>query len=145
MINFHPSKDTKIVEKSIKTLSKLKPKNTPPALSMLEKSIKKNSLLVLVGDFLDLVDLKHLSQKHEILIIIIRDGFEEEPTVLGEREFVDLQTAKSKILFFGKKELKEWQEGYQRADRKLYSYLNSLAISYLKVRSDRDLLKQLKI
>jgi hypothetical protein len=99
----------------------------------LEKVLPKRSLLILIGDFLDPIDLQTLSRWHEIYLVLIRDYFEEYPKILGEREFVDLQSQKSSRFFFGKKELEQWRQGYIESEQRLKNYLNSLHIRYEKV------------
>lgn len=55
------------------------------------KSIKEKSLIFLIGDFFDIekLDLKLLCQKHEIITLIVRDKFEENPIELGNVSFID--------------------------------------------------------
>lgn len=45
----------------------------------------------MIGDFFDIekLDLKLLCQKHEIITLIVRDKFEENPIELGNVSFID--------------------------------------------------------
>jgi len=99
----------------------------------LEKVLPNRSLLILIGDFLDPIDLKSLAKRHEIYLVLIRDYFEEHPKILGEREFIDLQSHKTAQFFFGKKELEQWKQGYLESEQRLKKHLNSLHIKYEKV------------
>lgn len=48
------------------------------------KRVSNKSLIFIIGDFLQEVDLSLLAQKHEVVAIIIRDRAEENPLKLGE-------------------------------------------------------------
>ena len=130
--SFPPTKKRSILSIYQKELSKVSLKDDFK-IRELEKVLPKRSLLILIGDFLDPIDLQSLSSRHEIYLVLIRDYFEEHPKILGEREFVDLQSQKSSRFFFGKKELEQWRQGYIKSERRLKHYLNTLHIRYEKV------------
>jgi hypothetical protein len=127
---FVESKNPSLVKEFIKTLKNDNLENKNPNIDELYKHIKNRSLLIVVGDFLGDFDFKLLSKKHEVFVVIIRDEFEENPKVLGDRNFIDLPTKNSYNFHFGKKELAEWKKGYEKNDKTLISHLNSLGISY---------------
>ena len=55
----------------------------------LHKQIPKKSLLFLIGDFFNCenLNLKLLSKKHEVIVIIVRDKFEESPAIFRKCKF----------------------------------------------------------
>ena len=53
------------------------------AIKNLFTRIQKPSLIFVIGDFLQEVDLSLLAQKHEVIAIIIRDRAEEDPKKAG--------------------------------------------------------------
>ena len=99
----------------------------------LHKHIKKKSLIILVGDFLGEVDLRLLAKKHALFCIIIRDSFEEHPTILGEGEFTDPESGESASFYFGKSAQRAYQKAYHDNDAKLFKHLRALGIPYDKV------------
>ena len=54
------------------------------AIQDLFKRLHKPSLLFVLSDFLEEMDLSLLSQKHEVIAVILRDREEEVPKKLGE-------------------------------------------------------------
>jgi len=142
-IPYKKSKNPSLIKKVLSDLKKIEFSKEKTNLKDLSKQIKKSSIILLIGDFLDPIDLKELAIRHEIFVFIIRDEFEQNPTILGEREFIDLKTSKTKNLFFGKKELKEWRDGYEKSDKALFSYLKTLSIPYIKIVGKQSPSKQL--
>ena len=61
----------------------------------INKQIQRKSLLFFIGDFFNSEDLnlKLLSKKHEVIVIIIRDKFEESPQTLGSVNLIDPSTS----------------------------------------------------
>ena len=57
----------------------------------LYKQIQQKSIVFLIGDFFDTqnLNIKALSVKHELVVIIVRDHFEEHPALLGELNITD--------------------------------------------------------
>jgi predicted AlkP superfamily pyrophosphatase or phosphodiesterase len=99
----------------------------------LHKKIKKKSLIILVGDFLGEVDLALLAQRHELYVIMIRDSFEENPTTLGDGEFLDPESAEKADFYFGKKAKEAYAKAYHDNDEKLFKHLHTIGAHYTKV------------
>ena len=99
----------------------------------IDKHIKKKSLIILVGDFLGEIDLRLLAQKHALYLIIIRDSFEEHPTLLGDGAFTDPESGEHASFYFGKSAQKAYAKAYHDNDQKLFKHLRSLGIPYDKV------------
>ncbi len=59
------------------------------------ESIKRKSIIFVVGDFFGEFDFKLLSKKHEIIALIVRDKLEEELPLLGSVMLSDPATLKS--------------------------------------------------
>ena len=57
------------------------------------KVVRKKSIIFLIGDFFSInnLDLRVLAKKHEVVAIIVRDKFEENPKVLGNVNLIDPQ------------------------------------------------------
>ncbi len=95
--------------------------------------VKRESFIILIGDFLDEVDLGALAKKHEIYLFIVRSSFEEHPKPLAEGEFVDLESGESRELFFGKKEAKLYKKRIKEHDEKLHRHFKKHGIGFEKM------------
>lgn len=104
----------------------------------LASKIKARSLVILVGDFLGVIDLSVLSRRHEIFVIIVRDRFEESPYELGDVSISDPESRESVELYFGKHAKEGYHKRYQENDAKLFAHLKSLGIRYVKICTDED-------
>ncbi len=87
------------------------------------KKIKKRSYLFLVGDFLETPKLKALSKKHEVVLIRVRDRFEQNPTAIGELSTIDPSSGEKSEVVFLKSSIKKYEQELKKADMKFASYL----------------------
>jgi hypothetical protein len=58
-------------------------------LDTLFARLKRKSLILVVGDFFEVPDLRLLAKKHEVLAIVVRDLLEEKPPQMGFSSLVD--------------------------------------------------------
>ena len=117
--------------------------NYSASIEDLFKRVHKPSLLFIIGDFLETVDLSLLAQKHEVIAIIIRDRVEENPKILGE---VTLSSSKSKIKldsYFGQKSVNRYLAKLQGHDEKLHQHFLSYGIRSVKIFTDDDIISRL--
>ncbi len=107
--------------------------------------IQKKSLIFLIGDFFNCKDLhlNLLSKKHEVIVIIVRDEFEESPTSLGN---VNLTDPGNNSIFEGdlnssliNKYIKEVREN----DRLMYVNLQKAGIEFTKIYTHDNITKEL--
>ena len=147
--NISEQKTTSIqaIDHFIKQLDKtdlyLSQLNIQTLTKQLFNKIKQKSLLILIGDFLGDIDLSSLNKKHELFITIIRDSFEENPTILGEIEAKDPVTGKSSKFNFDKYAKDAYKKRYLENDKKLFKHLRSLKINYIKIATNEDAYKKL--
>ncbi len=134
---FPPSKKPHAVEHFIKKLdetpllkSTLDTKNIATEIN---RHLKKKSLIIMLGDFLGEYDLSKLSFRHQIHAIMIRDTFEENPSILGEGAFVDPESGEEATFYFGKKARDAYATHYLENDTKLIKHFHALGISYQKL------------
>ena len=88
----------------------------------LYKKIPKKSIIFLIGDFFNVEDVKFklLAKKHEVIVIIVRDKFEEHPTKMVNVNFLD---PSSMITFEGNLStslVKEYEKTVKTNDERLY-------------------------
>lgn len=109
------------------------------------KNLRKKSIIFLIGDFFDIkdLDLKLLSKKHEVIAIIVRDKFEEEPYELGNVNLID---PSSNITFDGnlnKSSIKKYRKAVKENDHKLFEHLQSCAVKFTKIYTHEEALPKL--
>jgi uncharacterized protein (DUF58 family) len=111
----------------------------------LNKQIPKKSLIFLIGDFFNCKDLnlKLLSKKHEVVVLIIRDKFEEAPQALGNINLID---PSSSTLFEGNLNnslIKNYTQKITKNDHLLYEQLKQSGIEFMKIYTDDNIIKKL--
>lgn len=117
--------------------------NHTEVIEDLFKRVSKPSLLFMVGDFLETVDLSLLAQKHEVIAIIIRDRAEENPEKLGE---ITLSSSKSSMKLdthFGKKSINNYLKRLKEHDENLHQHFLSYGIRSVKIFTDEDIVPKL--
>jgi len=117
--------------------------NTISSVENLFKRVQKPSLLFILSDFLDEVDLSLLAQKHEVIAIIIRDREEELPKKLGE---VTLNNPKGKArldTYFGKRSIEKYLSKLTENDQKLKEHFAHYDIRSVKIFTDDEVVGKL--
>jgi len=104
----------------------------------LYKRLKRKSLLIIIADFVGKVDLALLSKKHDVIVLIIRDKFEENPQEMGYIRLFDMEKSQSFEGTFGKSELETYQEALMENDKRLYAHLKKNAIRYSKIYTEDE-------
>ncbi len=100
--------------------------------------IRKKSLLFLLGDFLEMVDLKKLSARHEVVVLIVRDRFEADPAALGDVVLADPESGEEAELFFDDETARAYAKRYREHDAALLRHLRKLGIRYRYLYTDED-------
>ena len=105
--------------------------------------IHKPSLVFVLGDFLEFVDLSLLAQKHEVIAIIIRHREEETPKPLGETLLHNPKNNKKLETYFEKQTFQNYLNKLKENDEKIQQHLSSYNIRYMTIFTDEDALKKL--
>jgi len=106
--------------------------------AFVNSSIKKRSLVFLIGDFYESVDLSSISHKNEVYALIVRDQFEENPKFRGDISLVDPVSLDEDSMSLDKSSLKEYKELIKQHDENLYSHFLAHKIKYGKIYTDDD-------
>jgi uncharacterized protein (DUF58 family) len=106
------------------------------SVETLNRYIAKKSLLILIGDFLDLCDLRRLAARHAIFAVIVRDRFEADPKPLGDVAVEDPETGEEIELFFDRKLADAYAKAFHKHDRKLLAHFRKLGIAYTYLYTD---------
>ena len=110
----------------------------------LYRRIKRKSLILIIADFVGNIDLALLSKKHEVVVLIVRDKFEEQPSELGYIRLMDMESSKTFEGNVGKNELQEYKEALRNNDKKLYAHLKKNALRYVKIYTDDEVYLKLR-
>ena len=146
--SFEPRKDIETIENMLNEFHGIEPLglkiNYDTLPTNLLKVQEQKSLFFLVGDFLDEVDLSILAQKHELCVVIVRDRWEENPTVSSDVELVNplSNTTMSKTL--SKKALNYYVQKLKEHDAKLYEHLIQHNIKYVKIYKREEVFQKLE-
>lgn len=109
------------------------------------KTIKKKSIIFLIGDFfsIDSLDLKILSKKHEVFIIIVRDKFEEEPEALGKINLTDVENGIDYDGIIDSESVKNYKKFIKENDHKLFFHLQKCGIKFTKIYTHEEPISKL--
>lgn len=107
------------------------------------KRIYKPSLVFVIGDFLEEVDLSLLSQKHEVIAVIIRDEEEEHPKTLGEVTLLNPFDNSKTETYFGKRSVETFTKKRIENDKKLIEHFSQYDIRYVKISTQDDAVSKL--
>jgi len=142
-----PTKQLYHIEEFSKTLFKTKllgtKLNHQKSIDELFRQIHKPSLVFIISDFLNDIDLSLLAQKHEVVAIIIRDRAEENPKKLGE---VTLNSPTHNLrldTFFGNRSINRYKERLIEHDKKLIEHFGAFGVRYIKIFTDEEVLGKL--
>ena len=145
---YKPTKQIEEVEVTLKELLEVEPLGLALDYSqigqrLLEK-IEQKSLLFLVGDFLDEVDLSVLAQKHEVCVLIVRDRWEEAPIQNPEAQL--LNPIRNRLISknLSSSAIKYYKEKLEEHDQNLYAHFNKHKIRYVKIFSSDEIVKSLE-
>jgi hypothetical protein len=113
------------------------------SIAHLFQRIHKPSLVFVVGDFLEEIDLSLLAQKHEVIAIIIRDEAEESPQILGEVTLLNPQNQKKIETYFAKKSIQQYIKHLNINEEKRNQHFATYNIRSVKILSKDDVLTRL--
>ena len=105
--------------------------------------LHKPSLLFVLGDFLETIDLSLLAQKHEVIVIIVRHRDEENPKKLGEVILQEPSSSKQLDTFFNKRSINNYFAKLKQNDDTLKEHFSSYGIRYITIYTDEDIVSKL--
>ncbi len=100
--------------------------------------VKQKSILFLIGDFYEKIDLSLLAAKHEIYAVIVRDHFEEAPQLGGDLTLLDPSSMRENSLDIDRGMLLRFTEEIEKRDNELYAHFKAHNIRYTKIYTDED-------
>ena len=102
------------------------------------KRLKRKSFLFIISDFVGDVDLTLLSKKHDVVALIVRDKFEENPKELGYLRVMDMENSEVFEGNIGTNEVRIYTKALRENDEKLYAHFKKNSIRFSKIYTDED-------
>jgi len=140
---FKPTRKLGVLEDTLKYALELdavkKHVNYDKLCSFVNSSIKKKSLIFLIGDFYEDIDLSSIAHRNEVYALIVRDRFEENPKFSGDISLVDPVSLDEDSMSLDKSSLKEYRELMKQHDEELYAHFLAHKIRYGKIYTDDDI------
>ena len=107
--------------------------------------MKEKSLMIFVGDFLDveIFPLQILLKKHEVLCVVVRDRFDEEPPALGLVNVIDPVSKKMAQVRLSKEASATITTRVREKDALLFGEWKRMGVRSLKLYTDEPILLKL--
>ncbi len=100
--------------------------------------VRQKSIVFIIGDFSQEVDLSLLSAKHEIYAVVVRDRFEDDPKFFGELDLIDPDSFSESSFDFDKKMVEDYKKEIEHRDKKLHEHFLAHKIRHAKIYTDED-------
>ena len=113
------------------------------SIENLFQRIHRPSLLFVLGDFLEEIDLSLLAQKHEVIAIIIREEAEESPQLLREVTLQNPQNLQKKETYFAKKNIQQYLKQLHINAQKTEAHFATYGIRSVKIVGNQDVVSRL--
>ena len=134
------------IEKAIEIVSEINPigkaHNFEKVIPAILNRIKRKSLIFLISDFYEKPNLKYLAKHSEVISVIVRDRFEENPPAFGNVTLVDPISQK-----YIEGDFNSWQ-GYKTRlktlDRDIYQDMKRAGARILKIYTDQNIQKEFR-
>lgn len=110
----------------------------------LYRRTKRRSLIVLIGDFFEIPDLRLLARKHEVVCIIVRDHAEENPAVMGFSALIDPESGAVLEGDFNERSVKRYRERVRAHDIELFETFRTHGIRATKLYTDANAIVTLR-
>ncbi|MDD3323613.1 MAG: DUF58 domain-containing protein [Sulfurospirillaceae bacterium] len=137
-----PSKKEAGVRRAVKELLSISPigrkLNEDSIKHYALNQIKKRSLLFIVGDFFEIPHIEAVAKKHEIVIVKIRDKFEEKPLHVGSVMVVDPQTLKSEKITLNSDFIDSYTKRQKQFEKELGGYFKKNNMRNITVYTDEN-------
>ncbi len=104
--------------------------------SVLYRRLKRRSLIVVIGDFFEIPDLRLLAKKHEVVAIVVRDRFEEKPSPMGFSALMDPQSGAVLEGDFNERSVRKYHEKVREHDAALFDRFRRDGIRATKLYTD---------
>jgi len=128
----------KVIEEALAFDVLKKASNYSAWVEELNKRVVKKSLLILIGDFVEEINLTLLAKKHDLIVLIVRDHFIENPKPLGEITLVDPGYFDAFQGNFDEESVAIYKMALKKNDRDLYRHLRKIGARFAKFYTHED-------
>ncbi|MDX1808805.1 MAG: DUF58 domain-containing protein [Sulfurospirillaceae bacterium] len=139
---FKPTKNLGLIEDTLRHSLEIDPIQKKVDIANLcnfiNSSLKRKSLIFLIGDFYDDVDFSSISHKNEVYALITRDRFEENPKLSGDISLVDPVSLDEDNMNLDKGNIEEYKKLIADHDKKIMEHFLMHKIKYGKIYTDDD-------
>ncbi len=104
----------------------------------LYKRIKRRSLIVVIGDFFEIPDMRLLAKKHEVVAVVVRDRLEEKPQPFGFTALIDPENSTILEGDFNAASVQKYHEKVQAHDGMLFEQFRRDGIRSTKLYTDSN-------
>ncbi|MBN2824867.1 MAG: DUF58 domain-containing protein [Campylobacterales bacterium] len=112
------------------------------AITQLMRGLPQKSLVVIVGDFLDEVELSSLSYRHDTVAIAVRAKEEEQPRIQSNVQLIDPTTLQSSNKLLTQRAIKHYQKRLHEHDMKLTEHFASHRIRHTTIYSPDEIIEK---
>ena len=144
-----PSKSATAVDKFVTSLASVDPLYTTidptRVVEKLFHVVRRKSLVFLISDFLELYDLKRMARKHEVVALIVRDRFENDPYALGDVLLQDPETGVQTELWFDSNSAKVYAAAYKKHDENLLKNFRKCGVLWNYIYTDKSIVSSLSL
>jgi uncharacterized protein (DUF58 family) len=104
----------------------------------LYKRLRRRSLIVVIGDFFEIPDLRLLAKKHEVVALVVRDRLEEKPEAMGYTALIDPVSGAVVEGDFNERSVKRYALKVREHDGKLFERFRRDGIRAAKLYTDEN-------
>ncbi len=144
-----PTKHQKSVAKCFEAIVSFNPLGKRADFEGLTKrlyQIRRKSIIFVISDFLEPFDFRVLAKKHEVVAIVVRDRFEEDPKPIGFINLLDPETRESFTVDLEGTTLKNYKKEIKKLDHSMYEQFRKSGIRFTKIYTDEEpFIKLLKL
>ena len=111
----------------------------------LYKKIRRKSIIFLIGDFFncDQLNLNLLAKKHEVIAIVVRDKFEEDPSELGNVNLVDPSNYSRFEGAINKQTVTKYKQVVKQNDEILFKNFKKWGVEYTKIYTHENVIAKM--
>ena len=106
--------------------------------STLYQRLRRKSLIVLIGDFFDIPQLRLLAKKHEVVAVVVRDRLEESPEAMGFCALSDPESGAVLEGDFNASSVKKYAQKVRAHDVELFETFRLSGIRAVKLYTDAN-------
>lgn len=104
----------------------------------LYQRLKRRSLIVVIGDFFEIPDMRLLARKHEVVAVVVRDRLEENPQPFGFTALIDPESGAVLEGDFNAASVQKYHEKIRAHDGMLFEHFRRDGIRYTKLYTDSN-------